>query len=221
MGQLRNFVTPLHTSSKRNYLERMNNNKSYCMEVAKKYGKDYWDGDRKFGYGGYRYIKDRWKSVAQALIETYEIKSGMKVLDIGCGKGFLIYEMLKINPDIQITGIDISQYAINNSKPEIKSLLKRFDIRNYLPFKDNEFDLAISLGTLHNLKLHELKIAIPELERVSMQGYIMLESYRNNNELSNLQCWALTCETFLDKDSWIKFYKSEKYSGDYEFIYFE
>jgi ubiquinone/menaquinone biosynthesis C-methylase UbiE len=221
MGQLRNFVTPLHTSSKRNYLERMNNNKPYCMEVAKKYGKDYWDGDRKFGYGGYRYIKDRWKSVAQALIETYEIKSGMKVLDIGCGKGFLIYEMLKINPDIQITGIDISQYAINNSKPEIKSLLKRFDIRNYLPFKDNEFDLAISLGTLHNLKLHELKIAIPELERVSMQGYIMLESYRNNNELSNLQCWALTCETFLDKDSWIKFYKSEKYSGDYEFIYFE
>jgi ubiquinone/menaquinone biosynthesis C-methylase UbiE len=221
MGQLRNFVTPLHTSSKRNYLERMNNNKPYCMEVAKKYGKDYWDGDRKFGYGGYRYIKDRWKPVAQALIETYEIKSGMKVLDIGCGKGFLIYEMLKINPDIQITGIDISQYAINNSKPEIKSLLKRFDIRNYLPFKDNEFDLAISLGTLHNLKLHELKIAIPELERVSMQGYIMLESYRNNNELSNLQCWALTCETFLDKDSWIKFYKSEKYSGDYEFIYFE
>ena len=150
MNQLKNFVTPLHLSSKRNYLERMNNNKAKCMDIAKKYDKDYWDGDRKYGYGGYKYIQDRWKPVAEFLIKDYQIKSGMKILDVGCGKGFLLYEILKINPKINVEGFDISQYAIDNSKPEIKSFLKNYDARSLFPYSDNEFDLVISLGTLHN-----------------------------------------------------------------------
>lgn len=221
MNQLKNFVTPLHLSSKRNYLERMNNKKAECMDIAKKYDKDYWDGDRKYGYGGYKYIQDRWKPVAEFLIKDYQIKSGMKILDVGCGKGFLLYEILKINPKINIEGFDISQYAIDNSKAEIKSFLKNYDARSLFPYSDNEFDLVISLGTLHNLKLHELIKTVPEIERVGRQGYIMLESFRNNLELFNLQCWALTCETFLDTNTWINFYKSLGYKGDYEFIYFE
>jgi ubiquinone/menaquinone biosynthesis C-methylase UbiE len=221
MGTLKNFVTSIHQKTQRNYLERMNNNKVECMNIAKKYGKDYWDGDRKYGYGGYKYIEDRWRPVAQSIIETYQLKSGMKILDVGCGKGFLLYEIFKINPKIQIEGFDISQYAIDNSKIEIKNFLKVKDARNFFPYKSNEFDLVISLGTLHNFKISELNQTIPEIQRVGNQGYIMLESFRNNLELFNLQCWALTCETFLDEGSWINLYKSLGYKGDYEFIYFE
>ena len=89
------------------------------------------------------------------------------------------------------------------------------------PFKDKEFDLVMSLGCLHNLRIFELKVTLKEIERVGKQGYVMLESYRNEKELFNLQCWALTCESFFDKEEWIWIYKNYGYTGDYEFIYFE
>ena len=105
MKKEKNFVTSLHMSTKRNYLQRMTNNKVKCMEVAKKYGKDYWDGERSFGYGGYKYIPGRWKPVAEKLIQTYNLSSFSKILDVGCGKGFLLYEMQKILPNIELYGI--------------------------------------------------------------------------------------------------------------------
>ena len=108
MEILRNFINPLHQKTKRNYIERMNNEKIECSKVAKKYEQEYWDGDRKYGYGGYKFIPGRWKPVAQDLISTYNLKSGSKVLDVGCGKGFLIYEMLQIEPELDIVGFDIS-----------------------------------------------------------------------------------------------------------------
>ncbi len=107
MGQLRNFVTPLHRSTKRDYLERMTDNKVQCMKIAKQYGEDYWDGDRRFGYGGYRYMPSRWKPVAEALIGTYSLGPGSRVLDVGCGKGFLLHEMLLIEPELQVCGFDV------------------------------------------------------------------------------------------------------------------
>ena len=113
MGILRNFVNPLHLQTKRNYIERMVNEKVNCTKIAKNYGKEYWDGERKFGYGGYKYIPDRWKEVAKNLISTYGLKSGSKVLDVGCGKGFLLYEMLKIEPNLKIAGFDVHQSLLN------------------------------------------------------------------------------------------------------------
>ena len=77
------------------------------MEVAKQYGKDYWDGDRKYGYGGYKYIPGRWKPVAENLIKNYDLKAGSKILDVGCGKGFLIYELLLLEPKLIVKGFDI------------------------------------------------------------------------------------------------------------------
>ena len=217
----RNFITNLHLKTKRNYKERMFNNKVQCMKVAKKYGKDYWDGNRKYGYGGYKYIKNYWKKTAIKLINTYKLQKDSKILDIGCGKGFLLFELKKLIPTIKIIGIDISTYAIQNSKKEIKNNLKVFDATKNLPYKNKTFDLVLSLGTLHNFSLSNLFNCISEINRVGKKSYLMVESYRNDRELFNLQCWALTCKTFLKVDDWLWLFKKNKYKGDYEFIFFE
>ena len=221
MGKLVNITTALHESTNRDFLARMVDDKVHCMKLAKQYGKDYWDGNRRYGYGGYKYMPGRWKPVAEELIKIYNLKSDSKVLDIGCGKGYLLHEMKLLIPDLDIVGIDSSDYGLENAKEEIKPFIHKHKAEVKLPYKDKEFDLVISLGTFHNLRLPELKIALSEMERVGKKGYLMLESYRNENELFNLQCWALTAESFFDEDEWVWLYKHFGYTGDYEFIYFE
>ena len=220
MGKLIDIVTPLHESSKRDCIARMVDDKVNCMKIAKQYDKDYWDGNRRYGYGGYNYIPGRWKLVAEQLINIYKLTAGSKVLDIGCGKSYLLYEMKLLIQDLDITGIDSSDYALENAKDEMKPFVFNHNAKVKLPFKNKQFDLVISLGTFHNLRIPELKIALSEMERVGKKKYLMLESYRNEKELFNLQCWALTAESFFDKDEWIWLYKHFGYTGDYEFIYF-
>ncbi len=221
MGKLVNFVNTLHSSTKRNYVERMMNEKINCMVEAKKYDKNYWDGDRKFGYGGYKYIPNRWKPVAESLIKTYNLKENSKLLDVGCGKGFLLYEIKKILPKIEIKGIDFSNYAIQNSKHEIKKYLSKKKAQDKFEYKDKYFDLVISIGCLHNLEIFDLSKSLNEIQRVSKNSYILVESFRNEEELFNLQCWALTCQSFFNTHEWIWLFNKFGYTGDYEFIYFE
>lgn len=221
MGNLLNLVTPLHQQTKRNYLPRMTNDKVHCMLKAKEYEFDYWDGDRKYGYGGYNYIPGRWKPVAQALIEQYHLSNTSKVLDVGCGKAFLLYEMKILLPGLGIIGFDISKHGLEQAKEEIRSDLIFHRAQDTYPWDANSFDLVISLGCLHNLQIFDLQKALIEIERVGKNKYVMLESYRNEQELFNLQCWALTCEAFYNKDEWIWLYNYFGYTGDYEFIYFE
>ena len=221
MGNLVNYVTKLHQTTKRAYIDRMIDDKVNCMKKAKEYEFDYWDGNRRYGYGGYKYMPGRWKPVAELLIKNYNLTNNSQVLDVGCGKAFLLYEMKLLLPDLKISGFDISKHGLNSAKEEIKKNLFVHKAQDDYPFKDKQFNLVISLACLHNLRVHELKVALKEIERVGKQGYVMLESYRNEKELFNLQCWALTCKSFFDKEEWIWIYNHFGYTGDYEFIYFE
>ena len=216
-----NFVTPLHQASERDYLGRMVDDKVEAMLVAKKYGEDYWDGDRRYGYGGYKYLPGRWKPVAEALIERYELTEMSSVLDVGCGKGYLLYEIQLLLPGCRLVGFDISKHGLAGRHPEFRGELSIGRAEEPYSFEDNSFDLVISMATLHNLRLPELQVALTEIERVGKQAYVMLESYRNERELFNLECWALTAEAFLDVGEWIWLYEHFGYTGDYEFIYFE
>jgi ubiquinone/menaquinone biosynthesis C-methylase UbiE len=220
MNNLLNIVTKLHTKTQRDYVSRMVDDKISCMTKSKEYDYDYWDGDRRFGYGGYKY-DGRWKVIAQDLIKEYDLKDGCKILDVGCGKAFLLYELKQLFPNATIKGFDSSKYAIQNAKEEIRKNLFEQKAQDPYPFEDNEFDLVLSLTTLHNLKIFDLKSAVSEIQRVGKNGYILVEAYRNDTELFNLECWALTCESFFQPDEWIWLYNEFGYTGDYEFIYFE
>jgi SAM-dependent methyltransferase len=221
MGEILNIVTSLHTATERQYLARMNDEKVHCMLKAKEYGSDYWDGNRRYGYGGYKFIPERWKPVAEALIKRFHLTNDSSVLDVGCGKGFLLFEIKQLLPGIRLEGFDISTHALAQTREEVRDGLYVHKAQEPYPYKNEEFDLVISLGCLHNLRLFELESALKEIERVGRQGYVMLESYRNEEEQFNLQCWALTCESFFDVDEWIWLYNHFGYTGDYEFIFFE
>ena len=221
MGIEQNFVTSLHMSTKRDYLGRMIDSKVEAMKIAKRYDSEYWDGDRKFGYGGYKYMPGRWAKTAQQIIDAYKLKAGSKILDVGCGKGFLLYEMQLIEPGLEIHGFDISEYGLANSHPELKANLFIHKAQESFPYEDKSFDLVISLGTLHNLHVYELETAVSEIARVGKQSYIMVESFRNELEMFNLECWALTAESIMDVEEWLWLYKKFGFTGDYEFIFFE
>jgi ubiquinone/menaquinone biosynthesis C-methylase UbiE len=220
MGQLLEIVTPLHKKTSRDYLGRMMDDKVHCMEVSRQYGYDYWDGDRRYGYGGYRY-DGRWASVARALIREYDLREDATILDVGCGKAFLLYELSRLLPRAEIRGFDLSSYAIENAKPKVRDRLHVHRAEEPYPYNDKQFDLAVSLTTLHNLPIGALKSTLEEIDRVSRRQYLVVESYRNERELFNLQCWALTCESFYRPESWIWIFEQFGYQGDYEFIYFD
>lgn len=221
LGERIDFTQTLHSSTKRDYVARVvEYDKAVCAEIASRFGQEYWDGERQYGYGGYSY-DGRWRPIAERMSEYYQLKPGMRVLDVGCGKGYLLYEFTQVVPGLEVAGIDISAYGIEHAKEEVRSSLIVGGAEK-LPFGDGEFDLVVSLGTLHNLGIEDLWSAVSEIERVSRNHkYIMIESYRNQREKANLLYWQLTCKSFYSVEDWEWLYRKIGFSGDYGFIFFE
>lgn len=215
------FIEQVHTSTKRDYIGRVvQADKAECAKIAKQFGYDFFDGDRKYGYGGYKY-DGRWRPVAEKLAEHYKLKAGQKVLDIGCGKAHLLYELTQTVSGIEVVGMDISEYAITHTVKDIEPFLIKGEAQN-LPFENNSFDLVISLNALHNLKVYDLKKAIQDIERISRgNSYIVVESFRNDREEVNMLYWQLTCASYYSVDEWEWLYKEWGYTGDYSFVFFE
>ena len=216
------LVQEMHNATKRNYVRRVVEfDKATCANIAKKFDSEYWDGERQYGYGGYHY-DGRWLPLARTLISHFSLKPGDRVLDIGCGKGYLLYEFKRLMPDIELVGVDISEYAIKNAKEEVRQDLLIGSAHD-LPFSDDEFDVVVSLGTLHNLPVNLVFDAVREIVRVckSASSYIMVESWRNQSEKANLLSWQLTCEAFLAVETWEWLFEECDYKGDWDFIFFE
>lgn len=198
----------------RDYDKRAKEKTPEVVCIAKKFGKDFFDGDRKCGYGGYKY-DGRWQSVVKRMKDFYKLPDNVSILDIGCGKGFMLHDFKELMPGITVAGIDISRYAIENAVPDVKPFLKVASAEK-LPYPDKSFDLVISINTIHNLPLERLKIALQEIQRVCRRhSYITIDAWRNETERENLFKWVLTAETMMHVDDWKKLFKETGYTGDY------
>jgi len=220
LGERIDFTQQLHQSTARDYVARVvEHDKAESAAIAGQFGADYWDGDRRYGYGGYRY-DGRWLPIARAMADHYALAPGQRVLDVGCGKGFLLHEFTQAVPGLGIAGLDVSAYAIEQAKPEVRDHLTLGNATS-LPYAGASFDLVVSLGTLHNLGVGDLFAALGEIERVARgRAYVMVESYRDEREKANLLYWQLTCRSFYSVADWEWVFRAAGYRGDYGFIFF-
>ncbi|MBI3129746.1 MAG: methyltransferase domain-containing protein [Acidobacteria bacterium] len=215
------FISLVHKQTTRDYLGRVNEiPKAEAATIAKRFDRDYWDGDRKVGYGGFRY-DGRWRIVAERMAAHYGLKAGDRILDVGCGKAFLLYEFTQVVPGVEVAGLDVSAYALAHAKEEVRPFLTE-GRADRLPYPDRSFDFVLSINTLHNLPCYELDAALRELERVGRGGkFLCVESYRNEVEKANLLYWQLTCEAFNTPEEWAWWFRQTGYTGDHGFIFFE
>ncbi len=201
--------------TKRDTVKRNKFKTKAVVRIARKFGREFFDGDRKYGYGGHYYKKKFWYRVCKDIISFYKLSNKSSILDVGCSKGFMLYEFKKILPKIKVIGIDVSRYAIKNSKKEIKKFLKVGDAKK-LKFKNNSFDLVISINTIHNLPLKQCEKAIREITRVSKKNaFIIVDAYNNTKEKKKMLEWNLTAKTIMSKKNWKKTFSKNKYFGDY------
>ena len=198
----------------RNYDQRALEKTPEVIRIAKQFSREFFDDERKFGYGGYKY-DGRWTSVVKRMKDYYELSDNAVILDIGCGKGFMLHDFKELMPESTIAGIDISDYAISNAMPSVRPFLKIASAEK-LPYPDKSFDLVISINSIHNLPLELLKIALREIQRVCRgDSYISVDAWRNEQERENLFKWVLTAETMMHVDDWKKLFKEVGYAGDY------
>jgi SAM-dependent methyltransferase len=203
-----------HPKTLRDYDKRAKEKTPEIIRLAKQFGEDFFDGDRKCGYGGYRY-DGRWKPVVKYMKDFYKLDDKASILDIGCGKGFMLHDFKELMPEAMVAGVDVSEYAVTNAMPSVKSFLKIASAEKLL-YPDKSFDLVISINSIHNLPLERLKVALKEIQRVCRgDSYITVDAWRNDLERENLFKWVLTAETMMHTDDWKKLFKEVGYTGDY------
>jgi SAM-dependent methyltransferase len=204
-----------YPKTKRNVKERGAEKTEADRSIARKFGKEFFDGDRKTGYGGFSYMPRFWKPVIPTFMSHFNLTSFNSVLDIGCGKGFMIHDMAELIPGITVKGIDISEYAIENTIDDMKPNVSVGNAKK-LDFDDNSFDVVISINTIHNLDKEECCMALKEIERVSKgKSFIMVDAYRNEEEKELMYMWNLTAKTIMHVDEWKSTLNEVGYTGDY------
>lgn len=204
-----------YPKSKRDLSGRLESKSEAVRAIARKFDKEFFDGDRQHGYGGFNYHPRFWQPVIPDFIEHFNLNNDSSVLDVGCAKGFMLFDLLSELPKINARGIDISEYAITNGKDEVKSILNQ-GCATSLPFEDNSFDVVISINTIHNLEKDECARALLEIQRVSKgKAFITVDAYRNDEEKARMEAWNLTAKTMMHVDEWKAFFKEVGYSGDF------
>jgi ubiquinone/menaquinone biosynthesis C-methylase UbiE len=207
------FLTSLPISKRKLNERRLDKDKN-VIRIAREFGESYFDGDRKYGYGGYRY-DGRWRSVARSLIDHYSLVPGMRVLDVGCAKGFLIKDLIIECPGLEVFGVDISKYALENCEKEVIGRLHLGDAK-YLPFPDDSFDLVLSINTIHNFERNEVIQALREMMRVGKKHfYTVVDSFHTTKEKETFENWVLTAKFYDYPSGWLKVFEEAGYQGDF------
>ena len=204
-----------YPKSKRNLDERAAGKTEEQRAIARQFGKEFFDGDRSTGYGGFNYLPRFWQPVVPAFVERWGLTAESSLLDVGCAKGFMVHDLREAIPGITVAGIDVSEYAIENGKLEVRDFLSVADAKS-LPFEDDSFDVVISINTVHNLERDECAQALQEVKRVARQGaFITVDAYRNDEEQERMMAWNLTAKTIMSVDDWVAFFDEVGYTGDY------
>ena len=203
---------------KRNVEERGATKTDADRALARKFGEEFFDGDRTHGYGGFNYQPRFWQPVIPTFKAHWGLTSDSSVLDVGCAKGFMMYDFAELIPGITVKGIDVSEYAVKNSIEDMRPHVDVADAKS-LPYEDKSFDYVISVTTIHNLERAELVQSLREIERVARLGsFITVDAYRNDEEKERMLAWNLTAKTVLHVDEWKELFKEAGYSGDYHWF---
>lgn len=201
--------------TKRDVTKRFEEKTEQDRAVARQFGRDFFDGDRRHGYGGFGYMPRFWQPVIPTFQKHWGLTAGSSVLDVGCAKGFMMHDMADLIPGITVKGIDISDYAIETAIDTMRDHVSVADAKD-LPFDNDSFDVVISINTVHNLDLDECKTALREIERVARKGaFVTVDAYRSDEEKERMYAWNLTAKTIRSVDEWIELFDEVGYSGDY------
>jgi len=205
----------LYPRSKRPIEERGKLVTEEHRKVARQFGKEYFDGDRLYGYGGYYYHPRFWQATVRRFRDYYQLPPDASVLDVGCAKGFMLHDFKELIPNLTVAGIDISDYAVEHAIETVKPFLRVGNARQ-LPYEDNSFDLVTSINTIHNLPLEACKQALREIQRVSHKhAFITVDAWRTEEERERLTKWNLTALTYMHVDDWKKLFAEVGYTGDH------
>ncbi len=204
-----------YPKTKRNLEERLVAKNEVDRDIARQFGREFFDGDRNQGYGGFKYMARFWQPVVPTFKDYWQLTGNSSLLDVGCAKGFMLHDLAELIPGITVKGIDVSQYAIEHAMDDIKPHVQVANATQ-LPFADKSFDVVISINTVHNLERAECGRALQEIERVSRgKSFITVDAYRNAEEKERMYAWNLTAKTIMSVDEWIVFFKEIGYTGDY------
>jgi SAM-dependent methyltransferase len=204
-----------YPKAKRNLEERLASKTEADRAIARQFGKDFFDGDRNHGYGGFGYLSRFWQPVIPTFQDYWKLNADSSILDVGSAKGFMLHDLAELIPGITVKGVDISEYAIENTIEDMKDHVQVANATT-LPFPDNSFDVVISINTVHNLERDECAKALREIQRVSRgNSFITVDAYRNDEEKERMYAWNLTAKTIMSVDEWVQFFDEIGYTGDY------